>query len=290
MRILVTGVKGQLGYDVVNELKKRGHTPIGVDVEEMDITDASAVEKEIKKEPLDAVIHCAAYTAVDAAEDNRELCMQVNAEGTRNIARVCRELDLKMVYISTDYVFDGEGERPWEPDDPREPLNVYGESKYQGELAVEEYLEKYFTVRIAWVFGVNGKNFIKTMLRLAESQKEINVVNDQIGSPTYTYDLAVLLADMVSDSYYPPFLVEKVRGEILSLIRLLEEGETDREAIQGELDRMTRAINDLKEEFDENNSEIETVARDSIAVTVRDILGWFGIDIDTETALRERDW
>lgn len=202
MRILVTGVKGQLGYDVVNELKKRGHTPIGVDVEEMDITDASAVEKEIKKEPLDAVIHCAAYTAVDAAEDNRELCMQVNAEGTRNIARVCRELDLKMVYISTDYVFDGEGERPWEPDDPREPLNVYGESKYQGELAVEEYLEKYFTVRIAWVFGVNGKNFIKTMLRLAESQKEINVVNDQIGSPTYTYDLAVLLADMVETEKY----------------------------------------------------------------------------------------
>ena len=202
MRILVTGVKGQLGYDVVNELKKRGHTPIGVDVEEMDITDASAVEKEIKKEPLDAVIHCAAYTAVDAAEDNRELCMRVNAEGTRNIARVCRELDLKMVYISTDYVFDGEGERPWEPDDPREPLNVYGESKYQGELAVEEYLDKYFIVRIAWVFGVNGKNFIKTMLRLAKDHKEINVVNDQTGSPTYTYDLAVLLADMVETEKY----------------------------------------------------------------------------------------
>lgn len=202
MRILVTGVKGQLGHDVVNELAKRGHTPIGVDVEEMDITDASAVEKEMKKEPLDAVIHCAAYTAVDAAEDNREICMRVNAEGTRNIARVCRDLDLKMVYISTDYVFDGEGERPWEPDDPRDPLNVYGESKYQGELAVEEYLEKYFTVRIAWVFGVNGKNFIKTMLRLAESQKEINVVNDQIGSPTYTYDLAVLLADMVETEKY----------------------------------------------------------------------------------------
>ena len=202
MRILVTGVKGQLGHDVVNELAKRGHTPIGVDVEEMDITDSAAVEKEMKKEPLDAVIHCAAYTAVDAAEDNREICMRVNAEGTRNIARVCRELDLKMVYISTDYVFDGEGERPWEPDDPRDPLNVYGESKYQGELAVEEYLEKYFTVRIAWVFGVNGKNFIKTMLRLAESQKEINVVNDQIGSPTYTYDLAVLLVDMVETEKY----------------------------------------------------------------------------------------
>ncbi len=202
MRILVTGVKGQLGHDVVNELTKRGHTPIGVDVEEMDITDAAAVEQEMKKEPLDAVIHCAAYTAVDPAEDNREVCMRVNAEGTRNIARVCRELDIKMVYISTDYVFDGEGERPWEPDDARNPLNVYGESKYQGELAVEEYLDKYFIVRIAWGFGVNGKNFIKTMLRLAKDHKEINVVNDQTGSPTYTYDLAVLLADMVETEKY----------------------------------------------------------------------------------------
>ena len=202
MRILVTGVKGQLGHDVVDELTKRGHTPIGVDVEEMDITDAAAVEQEMKKEPLDAVIHCAAYTAVDPAEDNREVCMRVNAEGTRNIARVCRELDIKMVYISTDYVFDGEGERPWEPDDARNPLNVYGESKYQGELAVEEYLDKYFIVRIAWVFGVNGKNFIKTMLRLAKDHKEINVVNDQTGSPTYTYDLAVLLADMVETEKY----------------------------------------------------------------------------------------
>lgn len=202
MRILVTGVKGQLGYDVVNELEKRGHTAIGVDVEEMDITDAAAVEKEMKADSLDAVIHCAAYTAVDAAEDNRELCMRVNAEGTRNIARVCRELDLKMMYISTDYVFDGEGERPWEPDDARNPLNVYGESKYQGELAVEEYLDRYFIVRIAWVFGVNGKNFIKTMLNLAKTHDEINVVNDQTGSPTYTYDLAVLLADMVETEKY----------------------------------------------------------------------------------------
>lgn len=202
MRILVTGVKGQLGHDVVNELKKRGHTPIGVDVEEMDITDSAAVEREMKKDALDAVIHCAAYTAVDAAEDNREICMRVNAEGTRNIARVCRELDIKMIYISTDYVFDGEGERPWEPDDARNPLNVYGESKYQGELAVEEYLDKYFIVRIAWVFGVNGKNFIKTMLRLAETHKEINVVNDQTGSPTYTYDLAVLVADMAETEKY----------------------------------------------------------------------------------------
>ena len=128
--------------------------------------------------------------------------MRVNAEGTRNIARVCRELDIKMIYISTDYVFDGEGERPWEPDDARNPLNVYGESKYQGELAVEEYLDKYFIVRIAWVFGVNGKNFIKTMLRLAETHKEINVVNDQTGSPTYTYDLAVLVADMAETEKY----------------------------------------------------------------------------------------
>ena len=192
MRILVTGVKGQLGFDVVNELEKRGHTAIGVDVEEMDITDAAAVEKGMKAQELDAVIHCAAYTAVDAAEDNREICMRVNADGTRNIARVCKELGLKMVYISTDYVFDGKGERPWEPDDARSPLNVYGESKYEGELAVEEYLDKYFIVRIAWVFGVNGKNFIKTMLKLAENHKELNVVNDQTGSPTYTYDLAVL--------------------------------------------------------------------------------------------------
>lgn len=202
MRVLVTGVKGQLGHDMVNELAKRGHTPIGVDVEEMDITDAAAVEKEMRKDGLDAVIHCAAYTAVDAAEDNQEICMRVNAEGTRNIARICRDLDIKMVYISTDYVFDGEGERPWEPDDARNPLNVYGESKYQGELAVEEYLDKYFIVRIAWVFGVNGKNFIKTMLRLAENHKEINVVDDQTGSPTYTYDLAVLLADMVETEKY----------------------------------------------------------------------------------------
>lgn len=202
MRILVTGVKGQLGFDVVNELEKRGHTAIGVDVEEMDITDAEAVEKEMKADNLDAVIHCAAYTAVDAAEDNRETCMRVNADGTKNIARACKELDLKMVYISTDYVFDGKGERPWEPDDARSPLNVYGESKYQGELAVEEYLDKYFIVRIAWVFGVNGKNFIKTMLKLGETHKEINVVNDQTGSPTYTYDLAVLLADMVETEKY----------------------------------------------------------------------------------------
>ena len=202
MRILVTGVKGQLGYDVMNELAKRGHTGIGVDVEEMDITDAAKVEQVIKASDVEAVIHCAAYTAVDAAEDNAELCHKINAEGTENIAKVCKELDLKMIYISTDYVFNGEGTRPWEPDDEREPLNVYGQAKYEGELAVEKYLEKYYIVRIAWVFGVNGKNFIKTMLNLSETHDELSVVNDQIGSPTYTYDLAKLLVDMVETDKY----------------------------------------------------------------------------------------
>lgn len=202
MRILVTGVKGQLGYDVMNELAKREHTGIGVDVEEMDITDAAKVEQVIKESEVEAVIHCAAYTAVDAAEDNVEICHKINAEGTENIAKVCKELDLKMIYISTDYVFNGEGTRPWEPDDEREPLNVYGQAKYEGELAVEKYLEKYYIVRIAWVFGVNGKNFIKTMLNLSETHDELSVVNDQIGSPTYTYDLAKLLVDMVETDKY----------------------------------------------------------------------------------------
>ena len=202
MKVLVTGTKGQLGYDVVNELEKRGHTAVAVDIEEMDITDAVSVERVITEAEVEAVIHCAAYTAVDAAEDNVEICRRVNAEGTENIAKVCKKLDLKMIYISTDYVFDGEGERPWEPDDERHPLNVYGQTKYEGELAVEKYLEKYFIVRIAWVFGVNGKNFIKTMLKLSETHEEVNVVDDQVGSPTYTYDLAVLLVDMVESDKY----------------------------------------------------------------------------------------
>ena len=166
MRVLVTGAKGQLGHDVVNELEKRGITGIGVDIDEMDITDPAACRRVITDAEVDAVIHCAAYTAVDAAEDNAELCNKINGEGTANIADVCRDLDIKMMYISTDYVFNGQGVRPWEPDDEREPLNAYGMSKYLGELAVEERLTKYFIVRIAWVFGVNGKNFIKTMLRL----------------------------------------------------------------------------------------------------------------------------
>ncbi|MFR4439974.1 MAG: dTDP-4-dehydrorhamnose reductase [Hungatella sp.] len=202
MRVLVTGVKGQLGYDVVNELEERGHESVGVDIEEMDITDAASVETVITETGVDAVIHCAAYTAVDAAEDNEELCRKVNEEGTRNIARVCKELDLKMMYISTDYVFNGQGTRPWEPDDEREPLNVYGETKCGGELAVEELLEKYFIVRIAWVFGVNGKNFIKTMLNLGKTRDSLTVVSDQVGSPTYTYDLARLLVDMIETEKY----------------------------------------------------------------------------------------
>ncbi|MCH5270245.1 MAG: dTDP-4-dehydrorhamnose reductase [Lachnospiraceae bacterium] len=202
MKVLVTGVKGQLGYDVVNELEKRGMEAVGVDIEEMDITDAQSVERVLNEAAPDAVIHCAAYTAVDAAEEQEEICRRVNADGTRNIAKMCRELDIKMIYISTDYVFDGQGTRPWEPEDTRKPLNVYGQTKYEGELAVQELLEKYFIVRIAWVFGINGKNFIKTMLRLAETNKRLTVVNDQYGSPTYTYDLARLLVDMVLTEKY----------------------------------------------------------------------------------------
>ncbi len=202
MKVLVTGYKGQLGFDVVNELKKRGHEAIGVDIQEMDITDKASVESVITETAPDAVIHCAAYTAVDAAEEQEELCRKVNALGTEYIAKVCGRLDIKMMYISTDYVFNGQGERPWEPDDPREPMNVYGQTKYEGELAVEKYVKKFFLVRIAWVFGVNGKNFIKTMLRLGEEKGAVGVVADQVGSPTYTYDLARLLVDMIETEQY----------------------------------------------------------------------------------------
>ena len=201
MTVLVTGVKGQLGYDVVNELEKRGHVAIGVDIDEMDITDAASVQKVITEAAPDAVIHCAAYTAVDAAEDNVDLCRRVNADGTENIAKVCKALNIKMMYISTDYVFNGQGERPWEPDDERQPLNIYGQTKYEGELAVEK-LEKFFIVRIAWVFGINGKNFIKTMLNLGKTRDKLTVVADQIGSPTYTFDLARLLVDMIETDKY----------------------------------------------------------------------------------------
>lgn len=206
MRLLVTGAKGQLGSDLLCELSKRNIESVGIDIEDLDITDADATKKLIEdinnKTKLDAIIHCAAYTAVDAAEDNEALVTKINAEGTKNIAEVAKTLGVAMMYISTDYVFDGEGKRPWEPDDKRAPLNVYGMAKYKGELYVEELVKKYFIVRISWVFGLHGNNFIKTMLRLGKERGAVSVVNDQIGSPTYTPDLSRLLADMiVTDKY-----------------------------------------------------------------------------------------
>lgn len=202
MIVLVTGCKGQLGYDVSKELTKRGDEAVAVDVEEMDITDKEAVDNYITKANVDAVIHCAAYTAVDSAEDNVELCRRINRDGTQNIADACKNHNLKMIYISTDYVFNGEGENFWNPNDEREPLNTYGLTKYEGELAVESTLDKYFIVRISWVFGVNGKNFVRTMLNLGKTHNKLTVVADQIGSPTYTVDLSKLLVDMVhSDKY-----------------------------------------------------------------------------------------
>ena len=205
MKVLVTGVKGQLGYDVVNELTKRGHTAIGVDIDEMDITDKHSVQIVIEKTKPDAVIHCAAWTAVDLAEDENKIALvrAVNTDGTRNIAEICKKLNCKMMYISTDYVFNGQGTEPWKPDcKDYEPLNVYGQTKLGGELAVANLLEKYFIVRIAWVFGVNGNNFIKTMLNVGKKYDELTVVNDQIGTPTYTYDLARLLVDMIETKKY----------------------------------------------------------------------------------------
>lgn len=202
MKVLVTGAKGQLGTDLMNELERQGLTGIGVDIEEMDITDQAACKHVISQSHADAVIHCAAYTAVDAAEENIELCRRINSEGTRNVALACKDAGIAMMYISTDYVFDGKGTRPWEPDDERDPLNVYGLTKYEGELAIEELLEHYFTVRIAWVFGVAGNNFIKTMLRLGKERGAVSVVDDQVGSPTYTYDLARLLVDMIQTERY----------------------------------------------------------------------------------------
>ena len=202
MKVFVTGVKGQLGYDVMQELKKRGIEAVGVDIEEMDITDADSVDSVITQANPDAVIHCAAYTAVDLAEDNEEICRRVNAKGPENIAKTCKKLDIKMIQISTDYVFDGQGERPWEPDDECDPQSVYGRTKYEGEQAVIRNLDKYFIVRIAWAFGINGKNFVKTMLRLAETHDQLTVVCDQYGSPTYTHDLARLLVDMIQTDKY----------------------------------------------------------------------------------------
>ena len=201
MKVLVTGVKGQLGYDIVKECEKRNISAIGVDIEEMDITNPTQVEEVIKEAQVDAVIHCAAWTAVDKAEEQVDLCRKVNKDGPANIAKVCEELDIPMMYFSTDYVFNGLGEKPWMEYGEREPLNVYGQTKYEGELEVER-LKKYFIIRISWVFGVNGHNFIKTMLRLGKERGEVSVVNDQVGSPTYTYDLAKLCVDMIQTDKY----------------------------------------------------------------------------------------
>ena len=223
MKVFVTGVGGQLGHDVMNELHKRGYAGVGSDIhpeysgiadgsavtampyEALDITDADMVRAVLNRVKPDVVIHCAAWTAVDLAEgeDKQEKVRAINAAGTRNIAQVCKELDCKMVYISTDYVFDGQGEEPWQPDcKDYKPLNVYGQTKLEGELAVAELVEKYFIVRIAWVFGLNGKNFIKTMLDVGKRFDTLRVVNDQIGTPTYTLDLARLLVDMVETEKY----------------------------------------------------------------------------------------
>lgn len=206
MRVLVTGAKGQLGTDVMAELKSNNIEALGIDREELDIVDAKACEEFFDKanaeKRIDAVIHCAAYTAVDKAEDEQELSYNINALGTKNIATACKKFDMKLMYISTDYVFNGQGERPWEPDDERQPLNVYGKTKYEGELFVEEITKKYFIVRIAWVFGIAGNNFIKTMLKLAKERDSLTVVDDQIGSPTYTADLSKLLVSMIQTDKY----------------------------------------------------------------------------------------
>lgn len=207
MKILVTGVKGQLGYDVVREGESRGLEMFGTDVDNMDITDAGQVKQVIEDYKPDAVIHCAAYTAVDAAEDNQELCRKINVDGTRNIAEVCKAMDIPMMYFSTDYIFNGQGENFWKEDDEKQPLNVYGRTKYEGELAVQELIQKYFILRISWVFGVNGNNFIKTMLRLGKERGAVGVVSDQIGSPTYTYDLARLVIDMIQTDKYGAYHV-----------------------------------------------------------------------------------
>ena len=202
MKVLVTGVNGQLGYDVVKRLQLQNIECLGVDIGDFDITDKDQVNKAIAEYVPNVVVHCAAYTAVDRAEDERELCHRINVTGTQNIADACKTVDAKMVYISTDYVFDGEGEKPFEVTDKPDPINYYGQTKYEGELAVQSTLLRYFIVRISWVFGINGNNFVKTMLRLGKERDEISVVADQVGSPTYTYDLAKLLVEMIKTEKY----------------------------------------------------------------------------------------
>lgn len=200
--IIITGVKGQLGYDVVKELNRRNIACKGIDIDELDITDRGAVLDYMRTEKPQAVIHCAAWTAVDKAEDKAEQCAAVNVGGTENIAIACKEIGAEMMYFSTDYVFSGTGENEYEVDDEKSPQCVYGRTKLEGEYKVLENLDKYYIVRISWVFGINGSNFIKTMLRLSETHTELNVVCDQIGSPTYTADLAPLVCDMIQSGKY----------------------------------------------------------------------------------------
>ena len=203
MRILITGVNGQLGYELSRVLRDDNHEIIGTTRKIMDITDFTKVREFINRVEPDMVIHCAAYTAVDKAEMEVDICEKVNVSATENLAKLCGEKDIKFVYFSTDYVFNGQGETPWDPDcKDYKPLNVYGQTKLEGELAVSSNLDKYFIVRIAWVFGVNGKNFIKTMLNVGKKYPQVKVVNDQIGTPTYTYDLARLLVDMAESDKY----------------------------------------------------------------------------------------
>lgn len=202
MKVLVTGVKGQLGLDVCKELDKRHIENRGIDKDDCDITDETAVLNYIKSYAPDIVVHCAAYTAVDRAEDEKEICFNVNVKGTEYISRACKEIDAKMVYISTDYVFEGVGETAYEVDDKAAPDNTYGITKYQGEEEVRKILNKYFIIRISWVFGINGNNFINTMMKLGESRNELNIVADQIGSPTFTYDAASLICDMIATDKY----------------------------------------------------------------------------------------
>ena len=241
MRVFVTGVSGQLGHDIVNEALSRDFEVIGSDVKppecfpemavfsDLDITNKNAVQRYIIATKPDVIIHCAAWTAVDAAEDpeNHEKVYRINALGTQHIAEAAKAVDAKMIYISTDYVFDGKGTRPWQPDDKNyAPLNVYGQSKLDGELAVSSLLEKSFIVRIAWVFGLNGKNFIKTMINVGKTHDEVRVVKDQIGTPTYTKDLARLLVDMVETDkygYYHATNSESAPGEYISWADLAEE-------------------------------------------------------------------
>lgn len=240
MRVLVTGVKGQLGYEVCRELTVRGIENRGVDIDDFDLTDEKAVMEAISAYRPDAVVHCAAYTAVDRAEENEDVCRAVNVDGTRFVARACRAVDAKMVYFSTDYVFPGTGEDFYEVDSPKGPQSVYGRTKLEGEEAVRETLEKYFILRISWVFGINGGNFVRTMLRLSNDHDTLRVVNDQIGSPTYAHDLAPLICDLLATEKYGTY--HATNEGVCSWAEFAE-------AIMKAADRPTRIIPVTTEEY-----------------------------------------